>query len=194
MCNQRPQIKTRVLSWFFRDDTADFIHSSQRTLHMQMCFVYSCSVFRSGCWPFRNVVIKQTVFVCLPLGLSPPFFWSPADIEVQFSVRRPPGEIPFPPRANTEGAQGTMQAEEGEGSRRGDRGEEEGEERVEERGHISILLTAFPFSPNTHSLSLSLSVTSSAERPAGNRGRRILLDGGERGEKCVAFKSPGRRW
>lgn len=33
--------------------------------------------------------------MCVPSGLSPPFLWSPADIEVQFSAVRLPDDSPF---------------------------------------------------------------------------------------------------
>lgn len=76
-----------------------------------------------------------------------------------------------------------MLAEEGEERQRGDGGEE----RVEERGHISILLTAFLFSL-THSLSQTHPLLRGRQEREGagrgggwRRGERIMLEGGEGG-------------
>ncbi|MEQ2258862.1 hypothetical protein XENORESO_003556, partial [Xenotaenia resolanae] len=49
---------------------------------------------------FREVGVghsEMLLLFSLPLGLSPPFFWSPLDIEVQFSAARPPDETPLTP-------------------------------------------------------------------------------------------------
>lgn len=158
---------------------AQSIHFSGWEAALPAHFVYFCSG-TLGKWVL--VIQKKLLLLSpspsLPLGLSPPFFWFPADIEVQFSATRPPGETPSTPEGQRWGSdQCATWAGKAEQSRRGSRGGEEGEERVEETGRISILLTAFPFTPTSHALSLP--DTSSAERPAGKGGSWGEAGGGD---------------
>lgn len=100
-------------------------------------------------------------------------------LTLKFSFQQPvhPTRLLFPPSAGTEGAQGATLAEEGEGRQRWDRGGGE-EEKVEEREHISILLTAFLFSL-THTLSprhiLCWEAGRKGRELGGRRGKRIML-------------------
>ncbi len=92
-------------------------------------------------------VCPLTFWFVTTIPLIPCWHWS--SVFSRPSTRRVSCSL----RASTEGARGATLAEEGEERHRWGRGEEEeGEERVEERGHISILLTAFLFSL-THTLS-----------------------------------------
>lgn len=106
--------------------------------------------------------------MCVPSGLSPPFFWSPADIEVQFSAARLPNESPFPGALRVAPVQCWLR-----------RVKEDREVTEEKKGWrregtypFYWRLSSFP------SHTLSLPDTSSAERPAGKGGSTGGAEGG----------------
>lgn len=157
-------------------NSEEFIHLSrnkQHCSHAQLCFV-------SSLWETLEVgvgllAVLSTVCVCacvfsmcvlLPSGLSPPLFWSPADIEVRFSAACPADDSPFPrgPAQSVPGAQRWQ--------RRVKKARDDTEEKKKEKkgwrreGTYPFYwrLSSFP------SHTLSLPDTSSAERPAGKGG------------------------
>lgn len=145
---------------------AQSIHFSGWEAALPAHFVYFCSG-TLGKWVL--VIQKKLLLLSpspsLPLGLSPPFFWFPADIEVQFSATRPPGETPSTPEGQRWGSnQCATWARKAEQSRRGRRREGGGE-----RAHIHST-DGFPLYPH---LTRTLSPRHILCREAGRKGREL---------------------